>query len=135
MNGKTPRGDARRADRLRQQRLGTEAQVAGDGTGLLAPVVAKTPDQILRDINEALTAVETGTSETQHRRHAGPADHALQLYRDDTARHRQRHDDPVVPPGQQRRRRGLTILKSRALETAGTGSTTRMVAYENSPRW
>ena len=26
---------------------------------------------------------------------------------------------------------GLTILKSRALETAGTGSTTRMVAYAN----
>ncbi len=27
----------------------------------------------------------------------------------------------------------LTILKSRELETAGTGNTKRMVAYENSP--
>jgi hypothetical protein len=28
----------------------------------------------------------------------------------------------------------LTILKSRALETAGTGSTTRLVAYDNNPQ-
>ena len=29
---------------------------------------------------------------------------------------------------------GLTILKSRALETAGTGGTARMVVYDNNPQ-
>ena len=40
------------------------AQVANDGTGSSRLWSAKTPDQILRDINEALEAVTTGTKET-----------------------------------------------------------------------
>lgn len=43
----------------------TAGDVAADGTGSVTWWAQKTPDQILRDINAALTGVYTGTSETE----------------------------------------------------------------------
>jgi hypothetical protein len=65
LNGKTPRGDAEKGGTgFVNNASAPSAQVANDGTGPSRLWSAKTPDLILRDINEALTAVETGTSET-----------------------------------------------------------------------
>lgn len=106
----------------------TAAQVAADGDSSSRLWSAKSADLILRDINEALTAVETGSGETM------VAD-TLVL---PTSRYNyiatQRVGDTNATilsfllannvAGE-----GLTILKSRALETAGTSNSTRMVAY------
>lgn len=106
------------------------AQVANDGTGPSRLWSAKTADLILRDINEALTAVETGTGETM------VAD-TLVL---PTSSYNYIATTRVGDTGStilgfllanNVAGEGLTILKSRALETAGTGSTKRMVAYAN----
>lgn len=109
------------------------AQVANDGTGPSRLWSAKDADLILRDINEALTAVETGTGET----------HIANTLVLPTSRYNyiatQRIGDTNATilsfllannvAGE-----SLTILKSRELETAGTGSTTRMVAYDRNPQ-
>jgi hypothetical protein len=106
------------------------AQVAADGTGSSRLWSAKTADLILRDINAALTAVETGTGETM------VAD-TLVL---PTSAYNYIATTRVGDTGStilgflmanNVAGEGLTILKSRALETAGTGSTTRMIAYAN----
>lgn len=112
----------------------TSAQVPNDGTASSRLFSAKTPDQVLRDINEALTAVETGTSETSiadtlvlptttynylaTTPRATGSDMTILAYL---------RANNVYGPN-------LTILKSRALETAGTSSTKRLVAYERNPQ-
>lgn len=112
------------------------AQVANDGTGPSRLWSAKTPDLILRDINEALEAVVSGTSET----HTAntlllPTSSFQQIAR---TRMTDNSSDTVMTfirknnaftalTGQE-----LTIRATRALETAGTGSTKRLVAYDNS---
>jgi hypothetical protein len=109
------------------------AQVAADGTGSSRLWSAKTPDQILRDINEALTAVETGTGET-----SVATDLVLPTTRYNYAASTRIDNTGVTVLQflQQNNSAGenLRISKSRALETAGTGGTTRMVAYENNPQ-
>lgn len=109
------------------------AQVANDGTGSSRLWSDKTPDQILRDINAALTAVETGTGET----------HVANTLALPTSAYNHIASTRVTDTGEtvlsylQRNNaagEGLTILKSRALETAGTGGSTRMVAYDNNPQ-
>jgi hypothetical protein len=109
------------------------AQVANDGTGPSRLWSAKSADQILRDINEALTAVETGTGETM------VAD-TLVL---PTSRYNYIATTRVGDTNatilsfllaNNVAGEGLTILKSRALETAGTGNSTRMIAYANNPQ-
>lgn len=106
------------------------AQVANDGTGPSRLWSAKTADLILRDINEALTAVETGTGETM------VAD-TLVL---PTSSYNYIATTRVGDTGStilgfllanNVAGEGLRILKSRALETAGTSQTKRMVAYAN----
>lgn len=108
-------------------------QVANDGTGPSRLWSAKTPDLILRDINAALNAVETNSGETM------VAD-TLVL---PTSRYNYIANTRVTDTGtsilaflQANNSAGesLTIMKSRALETAGTGSTTRMVAYAKNPQ-
>jgi hypothetical protein len=110
------------------------AQVPNDGTASSRLFSAKTPDQVLRDINEALTAVETGTSETSiadtlvlptttynylaTTPRATGSDMTILAYL---------RANNVYGPN-------LTILKSRALETAGASSTKRLVAYERNPQ-
>lgn len=108
------------------------AQVAADGTGSSRLWTAKTPDQILRDINAVLTAVETGSGETYV---------ADTLVLPTTAYNyiattRVGDTNATILQFLQANNvagESLTILKSRALETAGTGSTTRMIAYANDP--
>ena len=109
------------------------AQVAADGTGSSRLWSAKTPDQILRDINAAINAVESGSSETFL------ADTLILP----TSAYNYIANTRVTDTGttilaflQANNSVGdsLTIRKSRALETAGTGGTTRMVAYANIPQ-
>jgi hypothetical protein len=105
------------------------AQVAADGTSSSRLWSAKTPDQILRDINAALTAVETATGET-----FVATDLVLptSLYNYVASTARASGNDTTILSYLQANNtggEGLRIQKSRALETAGTGSTTRMVAY------
>lgn len=112
------------------------AQVANDGTGPSRLWSAKTPDLILRDINEALEAVTSGTKET----HAAntlllPTSSFQQIARTrmtEGGSHTvmsfvRENNSYTAITGQP-----LTIRATRALETAGTGSTKRLVAYDNS---
>lgn len=107
------------------------AQVANDGTGPSRLWSAKTPDLILRDINEAINAVQSGTGET----------HVANTLLLPTSRFNYIANTRVTDTGETilsflRRNNsageGLTIRASRVLETAGTGDGTRMVAYDNS---
>lgn len=112
----------------------TSAQVAADGTSSSRLWTAKTPDQILRDINAALTAVETGTSETSI---ADTLVLPTSAYNYIATTPRASGSDMTVLAYLRANNvfgPTLTILKSRALETAGTGGTTRLVAYERSPQ-
>lgn len=132
MNGQTPAGASEKGwTGFINNASAPSAQVANDGTGPSRLWSAKTPDLILRDINEALTAVETGTGET----------HVANTLVLPTSRYNYISSVRVTDTGEtilsflQRNNtagEALKILKSRALETAGTGSSTRMVAYDNS---
>lgn len=109
------------------------AQVAADGTSSSRLWSAKTPELILRDVNEAITAVETGTGET----------HVANTLVLPTTAYNTLATTMIGSTGQSilsflqannTAGEALTILKSRALETAGTSSTRRMVAYDNNPQ-
>lgn len=109
------------------------AQVAADGTGSSRLWSAKSADLILRDINSAINAVETGSGETHVATHLVLPTTAYNYIANtrltDTG-------TSILAFLQANNSAGesLTILKSRALETAGTGSTTRMVAYDFNPQ-
>lgn len=134
MNGQTPAGTAEKGwTGFVNNASAPSAQVANDGTGSSRLWSAKTPDLILRDINEALTAVEIGTGET----------HVANTLILPTSRYNYISSVRVTDTGEtilsflQRNNtagEALTILKSRALETAGTSSSTRMVAYDRNPQ-
>jgi hypothetical protein len=134
INGKTPRGDAEKGGTgFVNNASAPSAQVANDGTGPSRLWSAKTPDLILRDINEALTAVETGTSETSI---ADTLVLPTTSYDYIATTPRATGSDMTILSFLRANNvygSTLTILKSRELETAGTGNTKRMVAYENSP--
>lgn len=107
------------------------AQVANDGTGPSRLWSAKTPDLILRDINEAVNAVQSGTSET----------HMANTLLLPTSRYNYIANTRLTDTGtsilaflraNNIAGESLTIRPSRSLETAGTGNSTRMVAYDNS---
>ncbi len=111
------------------------AQVPNDGTGPARTFASKTDAQVLRDINEALIAVHTATGETHvantlllptstyqelaSRRLGDTADTLLDFIRQKNAY--------TALTGQ-----SLTIRATRALETAGTGNSKRLIAYDNS---
>lgn len=134
MNGQTPRGESEKGwTGFVNNGQAPAAQVANDGTSSSRLWSAKTPDQILRDINEALTAVETGTGET----------HVANTLVLPTSRYNYIATTRVGDTNatilsfllaNNVAGEGLTILKSRALETAGTSSSTRMIAYDNNPQ-
>ena len=107
------------------------AQVANDGTSSSRLWSAKTPDLILRDINEAINAVQSGTGET----------HVANTLLLPTSRFNYIANTRVTDTGETilsflRRNNsvgeGLSIRASRVLETAGTSNSTRMIAYDNS---
>jgi Uncharacterized protein conserved in bacteria len=105
------------------------ANVLNDGTGAATTFASKTPDQILRDLNEAITAVEIGTVET----HVANTVVLPTSEYNRIATTRLADTSGTILSFLQANNvagQGLTILKSRALETAGAGGTKRMVAYD-----
>lgn len=134
MNGQTPAGASEKGwTGFVNNASAPSAQVAADGTGSSRLWSAKSADLILRDINEVITAVETGTGET----------HVANTLGLPTSRYNYIASTRIGDSGstilqflQANNTAGesLTILKSRALETAGTGGSTRMVAYDRNPQ-
>lgn len=133
MSGTTPRGEAEKGGvGFINNASASSAQVAADGTAGSRLWSQKTADLILRDINEAIGAVETGTGET----------HVANTLALPTSRYNYIATNRVGDSGstilqflQANNAAGeeLTIIKSRALETAGTGGSARMVAYDRNP--
>ena len=134
MTGKNPAGVAEKGwTGFINNGSAPSAQVAADGTGSSRLWSAKSVDLILRDINAALTAVETGTGET-HIANTLVLPTSLYNY---VATTRVGDTNATILSFLQANNaagESLTILKSRELETAGTGSTTRMIAYDNNPQ-
>lgn len=131
MTGKTPRGDNEKGwTGFVNDANVPSAQVANDGTGPSRLWSAKTPDQILRDINDALTAVETNSGETMV---ADTLVLPTSAYNDIATKRVTDTGATILSFLQANNLAGerLNIIKSRALETAGTGNTRRMVAYAN----
>lgn len=134
MTGRTPRGESEKGwTGFINNGSAPSAQVAADGTGSSRAWSAKTPDQILRDINEALTAVETGTGETHI---ANTLALPTSSYNYIATTRVGQGDGTILAFLQANNVAGeaLTIVKSRELETAGTGSSKRMIAYDNNPQ-
>lgn len=134
MTGKTPRGENEKGwTGFVNDANVPSAQVANDGTGPSRLWSAKTPDQILRDINEALTAVETNSGETMV---ADTLVLPTSAYNDIATKRVTDTGATILSFLQANNLAGerLNIIKSRALETAGTGNTRRLVAYANNPQ-
>jgi hypothetical protein len=135
MNGKTPVGSAEKGwTGFVNNASAPSAQVANDGTGPSRLWTTKSADLILRDINEALGAVETGTGETHV---ANTLALPTTRYNYIASQRVSTNSDMTILQFLQANNvagEGLRIIKSRALETAGTGDTTRMVAYDNNPQ-
>lgn len=131
MTGRTPRGENEKGwTGFINNGSAPSAQVAADGAGSSRLWSAKTPDQILRDINDALTAVETGTGETHI---ANTLALPTTAYNYVATTRVGQGDGTILSFLQANNVAGeaLTIVKSRELETAGTGGTRRMIAYDN----
>ena len=109
------------------------ANVPNDGAGSARTFASKTADQILRDLNEAITAVETGTGETHI---ANTVVLPTSEYNRIATTRLSDTGSTVLAFLQANNVAGasLRILKSRALETAGAGGTKRMIAYDNNPQ-
>lgn len=109
------------------------AQVPADGTSSARTFLSKTADQILRDLNEAITAVETGTGET----HIANTVVLPTSEYNRIATTRLSDTGSTILSFLQANNvagQGLRILKSRALETAGQSASKRMIAYDNNPQ-
>lgn len=111
------------------------ANVANDGTGPSRLWSTKTPQQILRDINEALTSVYTTSGETEianrlllpTTRFQYIASTPLGDNADKTILSFIRDNNALTAENGQ----PLVIRGMRNLETAGASGTARMVAYNN----
>lgn len=134
MDGKNPAGVAEKGwTGFVNNASVPSAQVANDGTSSSRLWSAKSADLILRDINAALTAVETGSGETFVADTLVLPTSAYNYI----ATTRVGDSNATVLSfllANNVAGEGLTILKSRALETAGTSNTTRMIAYANVPQ-
>lgn len=115
----------------------TPTNVPNDGTGSSRLFSTKTPDQILRDLNEPLISIYSGTLQTEmadtlllppstfaaiaSTRVTDGSKMVLDLFRESNVY--------TATTG-----RPLQIIAVRALETAGASSTKRMIAYRKSPQ-
>jgi len=134
MSGKTPRGEAEKGwTGFVNNGSSPVANVPNDGAGSARTFASKSPDLVLRDLNEAITAVEIGTGET----------HIANTVVLPTSEYNRIATTRIGDSGStilaflqanNAAGEGLTILKSRALETAGIGGTKRMVAYDRNPQ-
>lgn len=130
MTGQTPRGEDEKGwTGFVNNALVPTANVAADGSGAARTFASKSADQVLRDLNEAITAVETGTNETHV---ANTVVLPTSVYNYIATTRVGDSGSTILAYLQANNAAGesLTILKSRALETAGAGSTKRMVAYD-----
>lgn len=110
--------------------------IATDGSGSSALWSAKTPDQVIRDVNAMLTGVESATNTV------AMADTLILPFQrfnylastrvTDTAmtilEFIRQNNVYTARTGQQ-----LNMMAERGLDTAGAGSTARMIAYRRSP--
>lgn len=108
------------------------ANVTADGTGSTTSWANKTPDQILRDVNAALEAVYNNSGETEVADKLLLPTSAWQLI----SRTRVTDTNMTILQFLQaanaytaKTKQPLSIMGTRELETAGSGSTKRMVAY------
>ncbi|KKZ89058.1 DUF2184 domain-containing protein [Rhizobium phaseoli] len=115
----------------------TATTATADGTGSSALWANKTPDQILRDINAALTGIFTGTNEVEmadtvlfpSARYLSISTLARSSTSDRTIlSYLQENNVYTAETG-----RPLTIRGLRNLATAGGGGTARMIAYRRDP--
>lgn len=113
------------------------ANAAADGTGATTTWSTKTPDQILRDINAAITGIFTTTQETEMSdtillptaRYLSISTIPRTSTSDTTIlNYLQQNNSYTAQTG-----RPLMIRALRALNTAGAGGTARMVAYRRDP--
>lgn len=138
LRGVPPSGTARGWTGLINDPNVTAGPVVNDGTGSSTLWSAKTPDQILRDINGLLSGVYTGSLTVEM------ADTLLlPVARFDTIATTARTATSDVTILEHLRRNNtytaitgapLTIRAVRGLETAGAGNTARMVAYRRDPQ-
>jgi hypothetical protein len=114
-----------------------QAQVANDGTGPSRLWSAKTPDLILRDINAALTGITSATIETEMADTLllpwARWDYIATTPRSSTSdttilQYLQKNNAYTARTG-----RPLMVKALRVLDTAGTGGSTRMIAYRRDP--
>jgi hypothetical protein len=108
-----------------------------DGTGGLTTFASKTNDQVIRDINSALTGIATGTNWLYYADTVllppavlvGMAGRIIQYTQITLLEWIKTYNVLTVQTG-----RPITIAGVRGLETAGAGSISRMVAYRRDPQ-
>lgn len=113
-----------------------QASVAADGSGSATTWASKTPDQIIRDVNAALTGIVTATKETEladtlilpTERFNTIASTRLTDTNMTILEFIQKANVYTAQTGQQ-----LMIRGKRGLLTKGSGSTARMIAYRRAP--
>lgn len=114
----------------------TASGVPADGTGSSALWAAKTPAQILRDVNAALTGIQTATNNVTladtlimpYARFNDIASMQLTNTSMTVLEFLRKNNVYTAQTGQE-----LTIRGVRGLDTAGASSTARMVAFRRSP--
>ncbi|AIT81602.1 DUF2184 domain-containing protein [Novosphingobium pentaromativorans] len=107
------------------------ANVTADGTGSTTPWANKTPDQISRDIWAAVNAVETQTGETHTATTVGLPTQKLR-YIEQTRMTDTGSTILSYIRGNRDGGENINFVPIRELAGAGSGSTDRMVAYDNS---
>ena len=132
------RGNAAKAMQgLINSSLVTATTAPADGTGSATTFASKTVDQVVRDINNALTGIATGSNWLYYADTillppavlVGLAGRMFQYQPITVLEWIKQYNVLTVQTG-----RPLTIAGVRGLETAGLGGITRMVAYRRDPQ-
>lgn len=114
----------------------TASAVAADGTGSSALWSAKDADLILRDVNDALTGIQTATNNVilgdtlilPYARFNTLASKRVPNTTMSTIEYLRQNNVYTAQTG-----KPLNITAARGLDTAGSGSTARMIAFRRSP--
>jgi hypothetical protein len=138
MRGLPPSGNTKGWTGLINDPNVTAGNVANDGTGASTLWSTKTPDQILRDINDVLTGVYTGSLTVEMADTillpVARLNYLATVARSSTSdmtilEYLRRNNTYTAITGAP-----LTIRAVRGLETAGAGASARMVAYRRDPQ-
>jgi hypothetical protein len=114
----------------------TRVDAANDGTGSSRAWTAKTSDLIIRDVNDALTGIYTGSSTVEMAdtvllpiaQMAYLASKRIENTEGNALDWLKKYNINTLQTGQQ-----VTFKGVLGLDTAGAGSTTRMIAYKKDP--